>query len=180
MEKISRAILSTIVALLFLGSCDKIKDAGSFDIEPTFTAVLDCKVPAILNVTNTAVFGANSGISPRSDAKVLIYERSIEGYEIKSITATVTSLSFPNIYLVSGDLIFGNFNREIKFKQKTELMTVGKTLTLTNDNDQINQLCKSLKDAQDIGVMLTGMADRSDVSFTIKIEVKTKASVKLL
>jgi hypothetical protein len=59
-------------------------------------------------------------------------------------------------------------------------MTVGKTLTLTNDKDQINQLAQSFKDGQEIGVISTGLADRSDISFTIKLEIKTKASVKLL
>jgi hypothetical protein len=180
MEKISRAIFTTMVVLLFLSSCDKIKDATSFDIEPTYTTMLECKVPAILNVTNTAVYSASAVIEPKSDSKVNIYLNSIQGYEIKSVTATVTSLSFPSINLISGDLILKNFNREIKWSLKNELMTVGKTLTLTNDKDQINQLSQSLKDGQEIGIISTGLADRSDISFTIKLEIKAKASVKLL
>lgn len=180
MEKISRVFFSTVFVFFVLSSCDKIKDASSFDIEPTFTTLLECKVPAILNVTNTAVYSASSVIEPRSDTKVNIYLNSIQGYEIKSITATVTSLSFPTINLISGDLVLKNFNREIKWSLKNETMTVGKAITLTNDKDQINQLSQSLKDGQEIGVISTGLADRSDISFTIKIEIKAKASVKLL
>lgn len=166
--------------LLISTSCDKIKDAASFDIEPTFTSMLECKVPAILNVTTTAVYSASTVIDPRSDSKVNIYLNSIQGYEIKSITATVTGLSFPSINLISGDLVLKNYNREIKWSLKNELMTVGKVLTLTNDKDQLTQLAQSFKDGQEIGVISTGMADRSDISFTVKLEIKTKASVKLL
>jgi len=180
MQKFSKIILTTVVVFFFLSSCEKIKDATSFDIEPSYTTMLECKVPAILNVTNTAAYSGTTVIEPKSDTKVNIYLNSIQGYEIKSITATVTSLSFPSINLMSGDLILKNFNREIKWSFKNELMTVGKTLTLTNDKDQINQLAQSFKDGQEIGVISTGLADRSDISFTIKLEIKTKASVKLL
>jgi len=180
MEKISRVILTTLVVFFFLSSCDKIKDATTFDIEPTFTTMLECKVPAILHVTNTAVYSGSTVIEPKSDSKVNIYLNSIQGYEIKSVTATVTSLSRNNITLISGDLILKNFNREIKWALKNELMTVGKTLTLTNDKDQLTQLSQSLKDGQEIGVISTGVADFSDISFTIKLEIKAKASVKLL
>jgi len=180
MQKFSKIILTTVVVFFFLSSCEKIKDATSFDIEPSYTTMLECKVPAILNVTNTAAYSGTTVIEPKSDTKVNIYLNSIQGYEIKSITATVTSLSFPSINLISGDLILKNFNREIKWSLKNELMTVGKTLTLTNDKDQINQLAQSFKDGQEIGVISTGLADRSDISFTIKLEIKTKASVKLL
>ncbi len=180
MQKFSKIILTTVVVFFFLSSCEKIKDATSFDIEPSYTTMLECKVPAILNVTNTAAYSGTTVIEPKSDTKVNIYLNSIQGYEIKSITATVTSLSFPSINLMSGDLILKNFNREIKWSLKNELMTVGKTLTLTNDKDQINQLAQSFKDGQEIGVISTGLADRSDISFTIKLEIKTKASVKLL
>jgi len=180
MEKFSKIILTTVVVFFFLSSCEKIKDATSFDIEPSYTTMLECKVPAILNVTNTAAYSGTTVIEPKSDTKVNIYLNSIQGYEIKSITATVTSLSFPSINLMSGDLILKNFNREIKWSLKNELMTVGKTLTFTNDKDQINQLAQSFKDGQEIGVISTGLADRSDISFTIKLEIKTKASVKLL
>jgi len=180
MEKFTKIILTTVVVFFFLSSCEKIKDATSFDIEPSYTTMLECKVPAILNVTNTASYSGATVIEPRSDTKVNIYLNSIQGYEIKSITATVTSLSFPSINLISGALILKNFNREIKWSLKNELMTVGKTLTLTNDKDQINQLAQSFKDGQEIGVISTGLADRSDITLTIKLEIKTKASVKLL
>lgn len=182
MRKIFNFHITGIFMILFLisTSCEKIKDASSFDIEPAYTSMLECKVPAILNVTSTAVYSASTVIDPRSDSKVNIYLNSIQGYEIKSITATVTSLSRNSINLISGDLILKNFNREIKWTLKNEALSVGKTLTLTNDKDQINLLSQSLKDGQEISVISTGLADFSDISFTIKIEIKAKAEVKLL
>jgi hypothetical protein len=180
MKKISKIILTMLVAFPLLNGCDKIKDAASFDIEPSYTIMLDCKVPAILNVTNTAVYSASAVLEPKSDTKVNVYLNSIQAYEIKSVTATVTSLTFPTINLISGDLVLKNFNREIKWSLKNESMTVGKALTLTNDKDQLTQLSQSLKDGQEIGVISTGLADRSDIGFTIKLEIKAKASVKLL
>ncbi|MBV5311708.1 MAG: hypothetical protein JZU47_00340 [Prolixibacteraceae bacterium] len=182
MRKIFKlSFVVVLFSLLFTStSCDKIKDASTFDIEPAFTSMLECKVPAILNVTNTAVYSGSAVIDPRSDSKVNVYLNSIQGYEIKSITATITSLSRNSITLISGDLILKNFNREIKWSLKNELLSVGKTLTLTNDKDQLNLLSQSLKDGQEIGVISTGVADFSDISFTIKIEIKAKAEVKLI
>jgi len=166
--------------LLIISSCEKIEDASSFDIEPTFTTIVECKVPAILNVTNTAVFSNSSIIDPRSDTKVNIYLNSIKEYEVQSITATVTDLSFEKIYLIKGDFMLNNFNREIKWSFENELMTVGKTFDLSSDKEKMKSLAQSFLDGQEIGLIIGGMADRSDVSFTIKVEIKTKAKVKVL
>jgi len=180
MKKNFTLILTAIIVSALTISCEKIKDASTFDIEPTFISMVECKVPAILNATTTAVFSGSSVINPRSDTKVNVYLNSIESYEIKSMTATITSMSRSNVTLVSGDLILKNFNREIKWTLQQELLSVGKTITLKNDNGQLNALSQTLKDGQEFGVITTGMADFSDISFTIKIEIKTSASVKLL
>lgn len=174
-------ILTVFVVVSFVSfGCNKVKDLSQVNFDSTFSTDLDCVVPAAAARAIVPTFGASAVINPTSDPNVNLYLNSIEGYDIQALKATVTSISQENVTLVSGYMIIKNFARETKWDFENELMNVGKTFTLGNENGEWDQVSLTLKDGQEFTVLITGETDFANVTFTIKVEIVTKVTANLI
>jgi len=168
-----------MLTMLVVSSCNKVKDLTTVNFDADFSTNLDCVVPASSRAV-VPTFSASAVINPTSDPNVNLYLNSIDGYEIQSINATVTSISQENVTLVSGDLTIQNFQSNAQWAFQNELLNVGKTFALGNENGQWNTVSSILKDGQEFTVVITGETDFADVTFTIHVDIATKVTASPL
>lgn len=168
-----------LLTMLIFSGCNKVKDLTTVNFDANFSTNLDCVVPPSARAV-VPTFSASAVIDPTSDPNVNLYLNNIDGYEVQSINATVTSISQENVTLVSGDLIIQNFQSNAQWSFQNELLNVGKTFVLGNENGQWNTVNSILKDGQEFTVLITGETDFADVTFTIHVDIVTKVSASPL
>jgi hypothetical protein len=179
--KKSISFLSVIIVLsVFLTGCDKVNDLNKVNFDATFAEDLDCITAGAKSTLMVPTFSASAVINPTSDPNVNIYLNNIEKYEIQSVKATITSMSQENVTVTSADLSVYNFQSNAMWSFQDELLTTGKIITLGNENGQWDTVSSILKDGQEFTILITGEADFSGVTFTIKVEIETKVEAKVL
>jgi hypothetical protein len=171
--------LMAFVIIAFSG-CDKVDNLNTVNFDADFTTNLDCNVPALAERAIVPTFGASAIINPTDDPNVNIYLNNIEEYEIQSVKATITSLSQENVTIVTAYLLIKNFQSTAQWDFNYELLSVGKTLTLGNENGEWDTVAGILKDRQEITVLITGESDFAGVTFTIKVDIETKVKAKII
>jgi hypothetical protein len=119
-------------------------------------------------------------IEPTEDPNVNIYLNNIQEYEIQSVKGTITSMSQENVTVTSAVFTVHNFQYDAIWAFQNELLTTGKTITFGNENGQWDTVASILKDGQEVTLLITGEADFSGVTFTVKIEIETKVEANVL
>lgn len=180
MKKISSLLHAAMIASILLISCDKVDDLNTVDFDANFSADLNCNVPASTKSVLNPTFSASAIINPTDDPNVNLYLSNIEGYEIKSVKGTIISLSQENVTIVSADLIIKNFQHTAQWLFQNQLLNVGTVITLANDNGQWNTVGQILKDGQEVTILVTGETDFAGVTFTIKVDIETHATAKVI
>jgi len=125
-------------------------------------------------------FSASAVIEPTEDPNVNIYLNNIKEYEIQSVKGTITSMSQENVTVTSAVFTVHNFQYDAIWAFQNELLTTGKTITFGNENGQWDTVAGILKDGQEVTLLITGEADFSGVTFTVKIEIETKVEANVL
>jgi hypothetical protein len=180
MKKISVFLSMMMATAIILTSCEKVNDINKVNFDATFSGDLDCSTVGLKSTLNNPVFSASVVIDPTSDPNVNIYLNKIEGYEIQSVKGTITSMSQENVTIISADLSIYNFQDTSAWTLQNELLTTGKTLTLGNENEQWDTVSSILKDGQEFTILVTGESDFAGVTFTIKVEIETKVTAKII
>jgi hypothetical protein len=163
-----------------LMSCDKVSDLNTVNFDADFSADLNCETSPAAIRTLIPTFSSSAVINPTSDPNVNIYLNNIKGYEIVSIKATVTSMSQENVTITTSTFNIHNFQSTAEWTIANELLTVGKVITLGNENGQMTTVSQILKDGQEFTVMITGEADFNDVTFTLKVDIETKVTANII
>jgi hypothetical protein len=172
--KITSAIV--LVSLIFVG-CEK----ADIEFESTFTADLNCKVPAGSREIN-GNFNSSAVIDLTSDPNVNKYLDNIKSLDILSLKGTITAISkdatlttttlkiiIPKVGVPTSDTISWMFT-DILIKDSTGVIT-----TLEgNDPEKAISWGSLPADYHTIGVSTTGTTDKDDVTFTIEVAIKTK------
>jgi hypothetical protein len=179
MKKITILPLALIMAAVILFSCDKVNDLNTVKFDADFSGDLDCATAGGIN-RMVPTFGGSAVINPTDDPNVNIYLSNIQGYEIESVKATVTSMSQENVTVTTAYLLIKNFQHEAEWDFQNELLTTGKIITLGNENGQWDTVSQILKDGQELTILITGEADFSGVTFTIKVDIETKVTAKVI
>jgi hypothetical protein len=180
MKKISSLPLALIMATILLFSCDKVNDLNTVDFDATFSGNLDCVTAGVKSNLLVPTFGGSAVIEPTSDPNVNIYLNNIKKYEIESVKATITSMSQENVTVTTAYLLIKNFQHEAQWDFQNELLTTGKIITLGNENGQWDTVSDILKDGQELTILITGEADFSGVTFTIKVDIETKVTANII
>ena len=89
-------------------------------------------------------------------------------------------MSQENVTVTTAYLLIKNFQYQAQWDFLNELLTTGKTITLGNENGQWDTVADILKDGQEFTVLITGEADFSGVTFTIKVDIETKVTAKVI
>jgi hypothetical protein len=172
-------VLIISVTSIFLTSCDKVNELNTINFEANFAGDLDCSTVGT-SARVVPSFGGSVEIVPTEDPNVNIYLNNIKKYEIESIKATITSMSQENVTVITSYLLIKNFQHEAQWDWQNELLTTGKTITLDNQNGQWDTVSDILKDGQEFTILITGEADFSGVTFTIKVEIETKVEANVI
>ena len=181
MKKLLNLLFLTVVISMIFTSCDKVDDLNTVNFDATFSGDVNCVTAGGLKSTlNNPVFSASAVIEPTSDPNVNIYLSNIQKYEIESIKATITSMSQENVTIISADLTIHNFQHDAVWAFQNELLTTGKTITFSNENGQWDTVSSILKDGQEFTIILTGEADFTSVTFTVKVEIETKVKANII
>ena len=181
MKKTSAFLILMVVISIMLSSCDKVKDLNTVNFDATFSGDIDCVTAGGLKSTlNNPVFSGSVEIVPTEDPNVNIYLSNIQKYEIESVKATITSMSQENVTIISADLTVHNFQHDAVWAFQNELLTTGKTITFGNENVQWDTVSSILKDGQEFTIILTGEADFTAVTFTVKVEIETKVEANVI
>jgi hypothetical protein len=180
MKKISVIFCAMAFAAMVMTGCDKVKNLNTVDFDATFAANLDCITAGQKSSLLVPTFSASAVIVPTEDPNVNIYLSNIQKYDIQSVKGTITSMSQENVTMTSADLTIYNFQYNAGWEFQNELLTVGKTLTLGNEKGQWDTVSQILKDGQEFTVLITGEADFSGVTVTIKIDIETKVTANII
>jgi len=180
MKKILAIFLLVIATSFFLTSCEKVKDLNTIDFDANFSENLECVTAGVKSNLLVPTFGASAVIEPTSDPNVNIYLNKIKEYEIESVKATITSMSQENVTVTTAYLLIKNFQYQAQWDFQDELLTTGKIITLGNENGQWDTVSDILKDGQELTILITGEADFSGVTFTIKVDIETKVTAEVI
>lgn len=180
MKKLFKIYFVIAIATIFLTGCDKVNDLNTVDFDATFSGDLDCATAGAKSNLLVPTFGGSAEIVPTEDPNVNIYLSNIQKYEIQSVKATITSMSQENVTVTTAYLLIKNFQYQAQWDFLNELLTTGKTITLGNENGQWDTVADILKDGQEFTVLITGEADFSGVTFTIKVDIETKVTAKVI
>lgn len=180
MNKNSFSYLVTILSILLFTGCEKVKDLNTINFDADFSTAIECETHGLKSPANNPVFSASAVIEPTSDPNVNIYLNNIRNYDIQAVKATITSMSQENVTIISADLDIYNFQYDAKWTFQNELLTTGKTFTLGNENGQWDTVSSILKDGQEFTVIITGEADFSNITFTLKVDIETRVEANVL
>jgi len=180
MKKTLIILFAIMTTSFFLTSCEKVKDLNTVDFDATFSGDLDCLTAGVKSNLLVPTFGASAVIEPTSDPNVNIYLNKIQEYEIESIKATITSMSQENVTVTTAYLLIKNFQHEAQWNFQNELLTTGKTITLGNEIGQWDTVSNILADGQEFTILITGEADFSGITFTIKVDIETKVTAEVI
>lgn len=180
MKLIMKSLILTLITSFLTLGCNKVNDLNTKKFDANFSANIDCVTSAFSNRNLIPTFSASAVIDPTSDPNVNLYLSNIEGYEIKSIKATVLSVSQENVTITSSDLTIFNFVGSAGWYINNEKLIVGKVFTLGNENEQFAMVGNILKTGQEFTVIITGEADFSSVTFTIKVDIETNVTAKII
>jgi hypothetical protein len=172
--------LFVLLFVIAMTGCEKVKDLNTVDFDAAFSGDLDCITAGLKSNLLVPTFSASAVINPTEDPNVNTYLNNIQKYEIQSVKATITSMSQENVTMTSADLSIYNFQYNAGWEFQDELLTTGKTLTLGNENGQWNTVSNILKDGQEFTILITGEADFSGITFTVKVDIDTKVTAKVI
>jgi hypothetical protein len=169
----------TLFVFITLVSCDKVNDLNTINFDADFSGDLDCSTVGA-SARMAPSFGGSVEIFPTDDPNVNIYLSNIQKYDIQSVKATVTSMSQENVTVTTAYLLIRNFQYQAQWDWQNELLTTGKTITLDNQNGQWDTVGNILKDGQEFTILITGDADFSGVTFTIRVDIETKVKANVI
>ena len=168
-----------LFAVMALVSCDKVNDLNTINFDADFSGDLDCSTVGT-SARMAPSFGGSVEIVPTEDPNVNIYLNNIQKYDIQSVKATITSMSQENVTVTTAYLLIKNFQYQAQWDWQNELLTTGKTITLGNEDGQWDTVSDILKDGQEFTILITGDADFSGVTFTIKVDIETKVEANVI
>ena len=180
MKNLFKIVGVVFIASLILVSCNKVKSLADVKFDAKFTADLDCVVPPSSLREIDATFSQSEVIDPTSNPDVAEYIDNIVGYEINSITATITSVSVDNTNLLTGTASVFNNSSNASWQFSNVSLVVGNSVTLGNENGQWNTVDQILMTGQPFTVMVSGETDEDNFTFTVQIVIDTEITANPL
>ncbi|PKP52194.1 MAG: hypothetical protein CVT92_09985 [Bacteroidetes bacterium HGW-Bacteroidetes-1] len=175
------SFLIVFLCLLFAG-CEKIKSIADVTFDAEFTADLPVDVvPTSLKAGVNGTFFETATIDPLSNSDLATYADKIKKIEVIEASAEVLSIDPSPVLLLSTTLsaTSGVFS-PATWSFNNESLTVGKIITLDNENSQFSNLQSILDSKEIFTVTLQGQTDVDEASFTVRVKYKTKVTANPL
>jgi len=160
--------------------CSKMENLLDVTFNVEYSANLEAVVPPLENFKNSlGHFSASATIDPISNNDFQQYADKIKECQITSISARVVEIS-KQLTLEHASIAVFSSTRQTSWSFTDEVITVGKTLTLDNENNQWDVIQNILEDQNSFTIDLVGQTDVDDVQFTIEITIKSRITANPL
>ena len=175
MKKLNRFLMAIVITTLVFAGCEKAKDALDVTFPADFQADLNVEVLA----GSRGPFYASETIDPTADPEIAKYLNKIKSWEIQEVTGEIIDIS-KNVTLVTADLNVYSVTHYATWHFQNEALFLGKTLTLDNANGQWDTIALILDEKTVFTIDVSGSTDQNNVTFTIRVTIKTKVTANPL
>jgi hypothetical protein len=165
--------------LAFLAGCEKIKDLTNVEFDTDMSTDLNINVADASSKSSllSYSFSDASTLDPLEDSEVKKYKEKIEDYDVNSLTATVISVSKPEVALLEGTYfqVFDSKDTATWTLDAPFYVVSDAVYTLDNTNGNWDKVRKILKRNSVFTVAAAGESSTDNV--TIVFEVSIGATV---
>jgi hypothetical protein len=177
MKTMTKLFVLLAAVILLSPGCEKAKDLLDVKFDADFKSDLNIDVPA---GARSATFSESATIDPQSNTDFAEYGSKIKEIEIKEVKATILAIN-KSVVLESADLsVTSGDMTPANWSFSNETLTVGKELTLDNNNGQWDNVQAILNTQNAFTTAISGTVSEDDVQFTIQIEIKTSVTANPL
>lgn len=178
----TKKTLFVFLALAFaIGSCSKVTDMADVTFNTEFKADLDCEVPSgSFKLGSNGIFAASETIDPLADTTVEKYIDKIKAWEITGISGEILSVSKAGVNLLDADLEVFSENHVASWHIPTTPLIAGQEIELDNSDGQWDTINLILGEKQEFTVSVNGETDEDDVTFVIRVIMKSKVTANPL
>lgn len=179
MKTTFRTLAIMLLGIVVATSCKKLDT--NFDAK--YVVNLDVVVPpgGLLKAgVLDKAFTASKTIDPLSDADMAKYANQIKDVQVNSVTGVITSITKPVTLVNSTLTVTSPGYNTATWAITNQLLEVGKTITLNDDNGQFTDIHLMLKDMKTVTVTLAGTSSDADVEFTFELTLDTKVTASPL
>lgn len=161
-----------LISAAFLSSCDKLKSLADVQFDANFETQLDVPIQPTVLKSNIGTFNQSVTIDPLSNADFLKYKNEIKNIDVVGATIEITELN-PSPITINGSLTATNgSNLTANWPINNEVLTVGKKITLSNEQFATLQQIFNLKTP--FTVTFAGQSSADSGNFKVKVIFKTK------
>ena len=179
--KIKTLLFAILAGVLMISACKKVGDLTEVKFDAEFKADLNCEVPpdSFKSGINGA-FSASETIDPLADPNVEKYLDKIKSWNVESVTAEILSVSKEGVNLLNADLKVFSEAHTALWNMSNIPLVVGQQATLDNGNGQWDAINSILGEKKVFNVTVNGATDKDDVTFVIRVIIKTKVTANPL
>jgi hypothetical protein len=144
-----------------------------FDTELSSDLNINVQDSGTKSSINEYGYTASTTLDPLSDKEVKKYKDKIEDYDVKSLTATVTYVSKPDVKLLAGTF-FEMYDSKDKARWTLTSdfdVTVGAEYTLDNSEGQWDTLRTILKRNSVFTIASEGAANTNNITIVFKVNI---------
>lgn len=179
--KTKNLLFALLAIALIISSCNQVDDLTDVSFNTEFKADLDCEViPDTLRSGINGTFSAAATIDPLADSTVEKYIDKIKSWEIINLKGEILSVSKEGANLLSANIGVSNANHSTAWQIGNTPLVVGQQITLDNANGQWDSVNQILAEKQIFTVVATGTTDEDDMSFVIRVTIKSKVTANPL
>lgn len=181
MKKYTLIFAILLFSTTFFSSCEKLKSLADIEFDADFESQLDVAIQPTALKSTLGAFNQAVTIDPLSNAEFQKYKDKIKDIHINSAEITITQLSPSPINLTTATLTASATNfQPASWTVNNETLTVGKVITLDNNQQQFNKLKAIINQKNPFEVRLQGSTNVDQGNFKAKIKFKTRVTANPL
>lgn len=170
-----------VMAGMLFTACDKVKDLGDVKFDADFSTNLDIHSVAADMKSTQGSFQASATINPLDNSDMATYANLIKEIKVNEITAEVLNISDAPVMLESAvfEISSDGFPSAV-WEFENEELNVGTILTMDNTSGQFDKMQNILDSTNVFTAEVSGSTDKDDVTFTLKVTIKTTVTANPL
>ncbi len=188
MKAIFGTQIFAMVLFLFgvsFSSCEKIESIADVKFDASFVGdflitIQDCEYIGEGRIAGDGCsFSETIYITLRSDPDIDKYYSNLKDFDVLEVTGKVTSITGGPV-IINGTLSISAGTTTASWIIENFKMESGAVFTLDNSNGQWDKLNKILDGKRDFSISIDGTADKENVSFVLRVTVKTRVTANPL
>ena len=178
----TKKLLFALLAIaLMIGACNTVEDLADVTFDAEFKADLNCDVPpGSFKSGLNGVFSASETIDPLADPEVEKYIDKIKSWEVTGVTGEILSVSKDSVNLLNAHLEVASANHSASWQIPATPLVVGQQIVLDNSDGQWDTIDSILGEKKVFTISVDGATDEDDVTFIIRVILKTKVTANPL